>query len=355
MNTLIPLSHFYEKSVFEQEKLYLFSRAWLFVGLSDRLLEPDSYITLDFFGEPVVIKNFNGKLKAFLNVCSHRFSKICLNKSGSGPLQCPYHGWTYNEDGIPYAIPRKKTFSLLDVASLKLKEFQVEKIGRLLFLKKESGGVNLHDYLGEMAGSLEQISDALGSCLDTNELEINANWKIVVENTLEEYHVRQVHPNSLYKVDIQSSDFKFSGLHSSDHMTFSRKLHDFKKLCQLVESRKWHVKDYEHQLIFPTMTLASSFGTTIAVQQIIPLSEEKTRFISYVFSARLDKNEDHSLVRAFNESAVAFNRQVFQEDSDICESVQIGIKHAITNSSCLSMAEERIHAFENNYMTFMKE
>ncbi len=354
--TLIPPSFFHEPIVFDREIEKLFHASWVFVGFTDHITMPEQYMTFDYFGEPVVIKNFSGTLRAFLNICSHRFSKICLEKQGMGPLQCPYHGWTYDHAGAPYAIPRKKQFGEMgDMSSLALKAFQVETVGRFIFLKSHAVGPNLKAYLGETYSFLETVSHAMGSQLDANEMTIRANWKIVTENTLEEYHVRQVHPETLYKVDIQSSQFGFQGLHSSDQMTFKVKLNDFKKLPDLMQERSWHVEDYHHQLIFPNMTIASAFGTSIAIQQIKPIDAEKTVFTSYVFAAELPNHAGHPVIQAFNSQAVEFNRQVFEEDLVVCEAVQEGVKKTNRCSGFLSKDEERILAFETNYMKMMRE
>lgn len=352
--TLIPLHYFYDETILSEERARLFSSQWFFVGFTDDLQEPNQFITVDYLGKSVVIKNFDGELKAFLNVCSHRFSKICLKKTGQGPLQCPYHGWTYDKDGLPYAIPRKAQFEDLNPAELKLKSFKIASLGRFLFLHENIAVPSIQEFLGTAYPFLEKVSHAMGQRIDTNTLTIKANWKVVVENTLEEYHVRQVHPQSLYKVEIQASEFNFQGLHSSDAMTFKVKFTDFKKLPELMHEREWHVEDYVHQLIFPNMTIASAFGTTIAIQQIIPMDTETTLFISHVFAAKLSNNEQHFLVKAFNQNAVDFNRQVFEEDRLICEAVQEGLKQAHLQSGTLSKDEARVAAFEQNYMKLME-
>lgn len=353
LKTFIPLNYFYQQSLFDQEVQSLFRPHWTFVGFVDQVVDEDQYITANYFGDPVVIKNFRGVPRAFLNVCSHRFSQICSGTGGKGALQCPYHGWTYNEKGEPYAIPRRKSFpSDLNPSELRLKAFELETVGRFMFIR-DGAGMSLKAFLGETYSFLEKISIAMGRQIDENPMVIKANWKIVVENTLEEYHVRQVHPTSLYKVEIQQSEFTFQDPHSADHMTFRVKFADFKKLPELMEAREWHIEDYVHQFVFPNLTIASAFGTSIAIQKIEPLSANETRFTSYVFAAKLPENELHPLVKAFNSQAVQFNRQVFQEDLVACEAVQVGIQKAHLAQGTLSQDEERVWRFEKNYMQAM--
>ncbi|MDG3443022.1 Rieske 2Fe-2S domain-containing protein [Nitrospirillum amazonense] len=54
---------------------------------------------------PVVVQNFQGALKAFRNVCSHRYALIHDQPCGRGLLRCPYHGWVYDAAGVPIGIP----------------------------------------------------------------------------------------------------------------------------------------------------------------------------------------------------------------------------------------------------------
>src|SRR3989338_5937676 len=137
--TLIPLYYFYDPEIFQQEKEKLFSATWVWVGFTDDLTLPDIYISVDCQGKSIVIKNFDGVLKAFLNVCSHRFSTLCLKEKGQGLLQCPYHGWTYDHEGKPYAIPRKKQFEQIDPDQFKLVSFDVDVVGHFVFLKLTKG------------------------------------------------------------------------------------------------------------------------------------------------------------------------------------------------------------------------
>lgn len=355
MKTLLVPAYYYSEEIFKREQTELFGATWQFAGFTIDVAEPDAMFAVTIAGKSVVIKNFEGKLKAFHNVCSHRFSRICTEKT-RGPLQCPYHGWTYNEAGVPYAIPKRKQFTAIDPEQLKLKPYELAVCGKFIFVKEQLGGPSLEEYLGEAQELLKKISEALGLLLDRNEMIIAANWKIVVENTLEEYHVREVHPQSLYNVGIKNVESVAKGLHSSSLMQFETQLHKHKKLAEVYATRPWQVEDYIHQLIFPNLTLASAFGTTISIQHITSLSATTTCFVSYVFATTLAREALASpVVKAFNKSAVDFNRQVFTEDKIICEQVQKGIMEAISQEGPLCSDEKRVFAFQETYARYLKE
>ncbi len=353
--TLIPLNYFYDNDFFAKEQSNLFSRVWQFACFEDELMNDGDYFTFELLGLSIVLRNFAGSIKAFKNVCLHRFSKICIETKGNGPLQCPYHGWTYNHKGEPYAIPGRKTFQNEDVQKSRLQSFDVEKIGKFIFIRLGAEGLPIDTFIDNPTRDLLlTVSEALGKKIDTNEMLIDANWKINVENTLEDYHVRSVHSDTLWKVGIIDSQFALSKYHSSTTMMFELNLNKSSALSSIYADRPWHVKDYFHQLIFPNLTIASAFGTTISIQQFIPISSEKTKFISHVFSTNGSKI-GHPVVAAFNENATTFNRKVFSEDKVICESVHQGIQQMESSSrGYFSSLEERVWFFERVYMDLIE-
>ena len=107
-------------------------------------------------------------------------------------------------------------------------------------------------------------------------------------------------------------------------------------------------------MIFPNLTIASAFGTTISIQQFLPLSNTSTQFISHVFSTNISK-KNHPVVAAFNENAATFNRKVFSEDKRICEAVQEGMNQMdIASRGYFSTLEERVWFFERVYMDLLE-
>jgi len=86
----------------------------------------------------VTIQNFRGQIVGFLNVCSHRATQMRVCGRGNGLLRCPYHGWVYNQSGVPVGIPdNDRLFQLTttDREALALRSVAVEARGGLLFLR----------------------------------------------------------------------------------------------------------------------------------------------------------------------------------------------------------------------------
>ena len=102
-----PWSWYSDPAVLAAERERIFRAAWHYVGHEGRLPEPASYFACVTGGLPVVvIRDREGELRAFLNVCRHRGSEIVSGEGRRETLQCPYHAWTYGLDGELRSAPR---------------------------------------------------------------------------------------------------------------------------------------------------------------------------------------------------------------------------------------------------------
>lgn len=355
MNTVIPPNSYYDKETFLLEQKRIFSNAWQFIGFKKELENNRDYVTETLAGIAIVARNCNGKIKAFHNVCSHRFNKICPHKKGNGFLKCEYHGWAYDDNGVPKGIPGKEGFGHLDLKELSLREYPVDYCGELVFVKLGEHWPSLKQSMAGLYDIILKIGNSLGERIDTNEIEINANWKIILENTLEEYHVKEIHPESFDKLGLLSKNYVFFEENSMANIKTESTLSSKKKLETMFNSRPFHISGYQHFLIFPNMTIATAFGTSFSIQQITPISPNKTKFISHVFSTKLEESTPNlALRKAFNDQVVRFNRQVFEEDAIICESVHEGMKTTYKLSGPLHQDEKRVFAFHQAYLKVIK-
>ena len=211
MEALIGSESYSDKDILNKEQNKLFNRIWHFVGFNDDFLNENDFISINIASIPVVIQKLRGEIRAFKNVCSHRHSIIQTEAKGNRPLMCPYHGWAYDNKGVPRGIPKKPLFSFTEseLLCLKLEEFSIQLCGRLVFVNISSHPQNLNSYLGSYFGRLELMSENFGKRIDVNSMIIDANWKILVENTLESYHVNLVHANSFKKLGTDGLDFQF--------------------------------------------------------------------------------------------------------------------------------------------------
>jgi phenylpropionate dioxygenase-like ring-hydroxylating dioxygenase large terminal subunit len=359
MKPILTPSHYYADETFQQELLSIFSANWFFVCLKSDIPNENDYLVIQIGDQSVIIQNFGDTVSAFNNVCSHRFSQIHCETRGNRKLQCPYHGWIYDKSGTPYAIPSRPKFDDLTsevIQSLRLQSWSVEFCDNFVFICKNPAQ-SLQSFLGEdFFRRLEQISSSLNKEIDFNQEQFESNWKISVENTLESYHVGFIHPQTFHKMGLGGMDFTFSNAHSAWHAdinaNFDKK---FGFVEKLVQKNEHTIKGYTHLFIYPNFTIATTNGYSYSLQLFQPINAKQTRFISRVFSSKAFEGLDEKyteMLELFQQGIIKFNRQVFLEDKEICEKVQIG-SQAATTSGILSDEEGRVVSFQQAYQKSM--
>lgn len=381
MKPLIQPRDYTDPACFRAELERVFLRRWIFAGSTGGLENDEDFRCIELGGISVVLQNFQGTLRAFNNVCSHRFARLQTAASGNRQLKCPYHGWIYNGDGLPYAIPHKPLISEITPATLcdyRLSRWHVRTVGALIFIRKEHAGEVVEDddlerQFSDYFTPLTELAVACGELVENTDHIVNANWKLVVENTLEGYHVDCVHPTTIGKLgmagltkspapieaspshesaSVQGSRFTFAGQNSAvfsplDATVSGRMDRTYKFLA----ARPQKLSGYRHFYFFPNFVFASTRGESFSIQRVLPIDERTTQLTSFLFATNglgeLTKMEA-ALKRQFYASAAEFVQAIFAEDAAICEQVQrsIGFAHGV---GVLSDEEERICAFHQAY------
>ncbi len=104
----LPGKYYYDPAIYELELERIFSSMWVCAGRANSLRKPGVYQVVTIGRESViVVRNKDGMLQAFLNVCRHRGARLCSEASGQlkGSIQCRYHAWTYGLDGRLIGAP----------------------------------------------------------------------------------------------------------------------------------------------------------------------------------------------------------------------------------------------------------
>jgi Rieske 2Fe-2S family protein len=168
-------------------------RNWLFIGHDCEIAEPGNYLTAQVGDYPVVIvRGRDGGIRAFVNACRHRGSRICSGERGTATrLVCPYHQWTYDLDGkLAFARQMGDGFDKTDYG---LKPIACRSAGGFVF-------IHLADEPGDFApfgAAVEpyllphRLADSKVACQST--IIEKGNWKLVWENNRECYHCAANH------------------------------------------------------------------------------------------------------------------------------------------------------------------
>ena len=216
---VLPVEAYTYQEWFDKEQKYIFSRTWQFAGFVEDLKESGDYLTVQAgLNNILVIYTEDKQLKAFHNVCRHRGTQL-LRAIGKTKkvITCPYHDWTYNLDGKLCGVPEYKTqFQGLDKNKLCLHKASVGVWRGMIFVHPDR---NPPETLSSCFGIVEPYLGAhqpekLVEYKETRSRhEINANWKIVVENYIDGYHLAHLHSKTLYMYDHRKQQTGFAGNH----------------------------------------------------------------------------------------------------------------------------------------------
>jgi Rieske 2Fe-2S family protein len=202
----LPSSWYRSDAVFAVEKERIFCREWLCVARAEELAEAGAWRVLDVLGESVLlVRNREGRLRAFYNVCRHRGSRLCRGHAGNattlgggvggGRITCPYHQWSYDLDGRLVAAPYLTGDAGFDKSLFGLYPIALECWGGFVFLNlTPAGATPLAAQLGEIPERIGRYPLSELRIGHTIRYEVAANWKVICENYNECYHCAGVHP-----------------------------------------------------------------------------------------------------------------------------------------------------------------
>ncbi|HVJ52134.1 MAG TPA: SRPBCC family protein [Aliidongia sp.] len=355
---LAPADYF-SAETFAVERERLFERNWQLVGLRGDLARHQDFITADLAGRSVVIQNFDGALKGFHNVCSHRHARLRQTDCGTGLLRCPYHGWTYNGEGVPVGIPGNVEYFGLDRAArqaLALAPVAVESCGALVFARLAGDGEDLAAWLGAYAESLTHLSTIFTEPFERQSVDWAVNWKIGIESALEGYHLDLIHPESFRPLtaSVLPSEFAFPHSYGPTELSAEGRESMERMGDRLGLARTQRFTRYDHFFLFPNMMAIASAGTFLSLQIYLPTGPETTRLRYWMLTGASSKpDRRHSVTgRAIEASLKSFNERVLGEDRAISESVQRG-KHLAAGPALIGANEDRIHAFHAAWLAAM--
>jgi len=248
--------------------------AWHLIATTSQLARAGDYVAETILGIPVVVRRFEDQLIGFRNVCAHRHCQLVDEGTGcSNELKCRYHGWHYGSDGKTRRIPGATNFPKFDREVHRLETFDVQCIGQLVFVKLSVAAPTLDQWLGPLADTLTQATSSSDWTQNLNcRLDYEADWKIVVEGTLESYHLDEVHPKTFGTDPGEQGTVHIINDGSTAFETDTRPLDDFEAI-----SLRWLTGDfdrtYRHIHLFPNLMISLTDTMTLVCQSE-PLAPE---------------------------------------------------------------------------------
>lgn len=329
----VPVAVFSDPERFERERRRVFRTVPLVAGLSCELDGPGSFTTFSPAGVPIVlVRDDDGSLGAFLNVCRHRGAQVVEGSGCGRRLTCPYHAWSYGTDGTLVGIPGAEGFTGVDRSTHGLVRVPCEERHGIMFVVADpEGTLDLDEWLGPLDAELPHLGLDHLHHVGTRDMAAACNWHLNMDTNTESYHFSALHRDSI-------GPFTMSNLNvvepfgRSQRLTFAA--------CTLPDLAEQAEEDWEPDahlqfvyLLFPNDSLLIT-GDHVELFRILPGDTVATSVTHQSYYAR---------------------RPVVTEDERFLAEAQFDLFHGVVRDEDLPCAEtiqRGIHSGANAHLTF---
>ncbi|GAC1616269.1 MAG: aromatic ring-hydroxylating dioxygenase subunit alpha [Candidatus Acidiferrum sp.] len=328
----IPAPWYFDQRIGELERASVFSSTWQPVGRVDPVKEKSGFFTAEVVGEPlVVVRGDDGELRAFFNVCRHHAAAVVTEAQGSAKqFRCPYHGWTYGNDGALKGMLEFEGVCNFDRANNGLVPVRVDVWENFVFVNLDGRAIPLPDFLGEVVNLVAplQLKSKL-HFFDRRIYTLNCNWKVYVDNYLDGgYHVPHAHKGLSSVIEYTKytiENFSRACLQSSP---LSSGAASDAAISNTRQGRAFYLWIYPNFMI-------NAYEGVMDTNLVLPLGVDKCAVIfDYYFGDISASAEKH------NKESIAVSEKVQDEDVAICDAVQRGLGSRAYVAGRLSVRRE---------------
>jgi nitrite reductase/ring-hydroxylating ferredoxin subunit len=335
-------SFYTDQEQFERERERLFRTMPLVACLSSDLPSAGSYRTFDDTGIPILIaRGGDGQVRAFLNICPHRASRLVRDAQGqSNRFTCRFHGWTFDNSGNNVGIPEERYFCGEIDAQKHLIACSAEERHGLVFVQVAPGSkMDLDAHLHQLDADLAVLGLASAEVTHRDLLPVRANWKYGLDTFFETYHLKSLHRETFRGLFSPLCVFYAAGLHH--RYTFSPLgIQEWVGRAR----EQWPVDSIPLQyFLFPNTIFSvgstSPTGLTMSIHQVFPQSVD--HFVSRLSYCVIGgvKSEEH---RAEIERAYSISRSaLINEDYSVAAEAHAGLA-ALPRESTLPIGQQEI-------------
>jgi choline monooxygenase len=328
----IPAPWYFDERIAQLERNSVFASNWQVVGRVDQVKERGQFFTIDVNQEPLlVVRSDDGKLRAFFNVCRHHAAAVVPEVAGCAKqFRCPYHGWTYGNDGALKGMVEFEGVCNFERADNGLVSVRVDVWENFILVNLDGKAMPLVDYLGKVPQIVAPLNIAQNlHYFDRRIYTLNCNWKVYVDNYLDGgYHVPHAHKGlssvveyTKYSIEnyeracLQSSPLDSSAA-SDSTIGSTRQGHAF------------------YLWVYPNFMM-NAYSGVMDTNLVLPLGVDKCAVIfDYYFSDISGTAQQH------HRESIAVSEKVQDEDMAICDSVQRGLSSRAYVAGRLSVRRE---------------
>ena len=343
----LPARFYRSADIYELEKDAIFYRNWWYAGHQSQLGGAGDYLTVQIHDQSViVIRQRDGSLRGFYNVCQHRGHELVSGCGKAGVLVCPYHAWTYELDGDLRSARNTKGMAEFDKKNFSLKPVQVEVFCGFVFVNLDPNATALKIQAGDLEAEIREYCPQVDSFVfaHRHNYDVKSNWKVLADNFLECYHCHTAHKDFVDLVDMESYRSHVRGIYSSHVSNAARSTDN-----SAYTFEKGEVDfGYAGWFLWPNLTIWIYPGEpNISLLQIIPDGPEHS--IEHL-DWFLPTPEPSQQIK----DAMVYMDEVLQpEDIGLCESVQRGLRSKgynqgrfVIDKELSELSEHAVHHFQ---------
>jgi choline monooxygenase len=322
----LPARWFTDPAIVELEYERIFQRAWQYFCRTEQLAQVGDFVAGAAGRVPVVVVRNEQGLSGFINVCRHR-RHIVMNGCGNRKsLQCAYHAWTYDLDGLLKAAPRCEHDGAFRKEDFPLLPVRVETWGPFVFVNVDFDAKPLAHYLGELPQIIAQCGLDLTQLVfrKRDEWRANANWKVMIENFLECYHCPVAHPGFSSVIDVDPDAYVLQPFEwfSSQYAPVRASALEGKGKRPAYDIRG-EITQSQYHFLWPNLTLSINPGhPNLSLDLWLPDGPDVTRGVSEHYFGPGVPDE-------WADAMMAFNAEVGREDDALTNAVQLGLRAAL--------------------------
>ena len=321
----IPNKIFIDPCYFKAEKKFFEQNA--FLNPKNIYSDDINAFTFNFFNKLYIVPFNEDKQYLIENRCLHRGSALTSHGLSCSKLVCPYHGWRYDFSG-------KLLSPNINIENNSISSKKLSCFHNILQLSNRAHNIDPKTF-----NILKDIQHA--ALIDYSLVTHKCNWKIIVENVLESYHLSHVHQKTFARDGFRTSskvDYFFNHLSSGNTIYNNKNKSSF----------------YEHHFLFPNAFCSNTNNQIFFYSFLSPISQNETHVYYFLFinKANALKLSPKRLEIVKNASS-KFTKNAILEDKNQIEQIQNNITHE--SSFVITDKEPRIDHFYQSYKKNIKE
>jgi choline monooxygenase len=347
----LPTECYLSDEFYQREVQNIFMKNWNLVGREDFIKNPGDYFTRELVGISLIImRGADSRIRAFVNSCRHRGTKLLEGNGQVDCVRCPYHGWSYNVDGSLRSFFKMDEAKNLEPKEFSLVEVKLDTWQGFVFVNFDPNCSSLQQYVTGLADHTSSYKWEDMVTVGHREVVIKTNWKSYVENSMEPIHLPLVHQKSIGHV-FASGKAGWDYFHG-DNWAIMNTITD--------KSRAVLPGDQGFDRI-PGLTGTAARGaqyihmnpcTTIGAdldcmwfKNMVPEGPHSVRNIAaFCFpKSALERPDYDRIIQNYMKRFY----QVIDEDNDIAERQFIGITNPMTRTGRFSKYEQSVYWFDN--------